>query len=68
MFTLQDVLDHAAQPDARYTSIPTMAVAADDEGLIKIWDAGYEHQIVYRVRLTQAGRDELARMTDTAGE
>ena len=64
MFTLQDILSHAAKPAACYSGpVPTMATAADDDGLISIKDAGYQQDTVYLVRLTDAGRDELARMT-----
>ncbi len=63
IFTLQDVLTHAAQPAACYNGfVPTMAAAADDDGLIKIMDAGYEQETVYLVCLTEAGRDELTKM------
>ncbi len=64
MFTLQDILEHAAQPAACYKRhVPTMAMAADDEGFVKICDAGYEQETVYLVSLTEAGREELDRMT-----
>lgn len=68
MYTLQDILAHAARPAACYNgAVPIMAAAADDEGLIEIEDAGYQQDTIYLVTLTEAGEEELTRMTDTEG-